>query len=99
MVQSLVTVVMGMALLVFFWGIVKYIFAQGNEQVQADGKKIMFWGIIGLFVMSSVWGIIGFIQRDLDLPETVNRTRTLEDGCGPRSQGYLVECDNQFDDF
>lgn len=58
-------VVSGLALLVFFWGLVKYIFAQGNEESKADAKKIMLWGIIALFVMISIWGIITLIQTNL----------------------------------
>ncbi|OHB10713.1 MAG: hypothetical protein A3G05_00970 [Candidatus Zambryskibacteria bacterium RIFCSPLOWO2_12_FULL_45_14] len=67
LVQRLITVVAGIALLVFFWGLVKYIFAQGNETSKADGKKIMGWGIVALFVMVSIWGIIFFIQDEFDL--------------------------------
>jgi len=52
----------GIALLVFFWGLVKFIFAQGSETVKTEAKKVMVWGLIALFVMISVWGIIIFMQ-------------------------------------
>ena len=54
-------VVIGIALLGFFWGLMKFIFSAGNEESKADGKKIMIYGIIALFVMVSVWGLVGFI--------------------------------------
>ena len=54
-VAGLLPVVVGVAILVFFWGLVKYIFAQGSEEAKADGKKIMFWGAVALFVMFSIW--------------------------------------------
>ena len=54
-------IVVAIALLVFFWGLVKFIFAQGNEESKAEAKKIMLWGLIALFVMVSVWGIVEFI--------------------------------------
>lgn len=54
-------IVVGLALLAFFWGLLKFIFAQGNEESKADAKKIMLWGIIALFVMVSVWGLVDFI--------------------------------------
>lgn len=60
-------IVVGIALLAFFWGLVKYIFAQGNEESKADAKKIMLWGIIALFVMVSVWGIVRFIGTALGI--------------------------------
>lgn len=60
-------IVVGIALLVFFWGLVKFIFAQGDETAKADAKKIMLWGLIALFVMVSVWGLVAFIGTALGI--------------------------------
>ena len=62
-------IVVGIALLAFFWGLVKYIFAQGNEESKADAKKIMLWGVIALFVMVSVWGLVRFIGNALGIDQ------------------------------
>jgi len=61
--NTLIPLVFTLALLCFFWGVVKYIWAEGSGK--DEGKKIMIWGIIALFVMSSVWGIVAFIQSNL----------------------------------
>jgi len=58
-------IVIGLALLAFFWGLVKFIFAQGNEETKTDAKKIMLWGLIALFVMVAVWGLVRFIGLSL----------------------------------
>ena len=60
-----IPLLVGIALLVFFWGLIKFIFAQGSETAKADGKKVMIWGLIALFVMISVWGIVRFMQTAL----------------------------------
>src|SRR3990167_5698730 len=62
-------IVVAIALLAFFWGLVKYIFAQGNEESKADAKKIMLWGIIALFVMVAVWGLVQFIGNALGIQQ------------------------------
>ncbi len=62
-------IVVGIALLAFFWGLVKFIFAQGSEEAKADAKKIMLWGLIALFVMVSVWGIVRFIGNAFDIQQ------------------------------
>ena len=62
-------IVVAIALLVFFWGLVKYIFAQGNEESKADAKRIMLWGVIALFVMVSVWGLVRFIGNALGIQQ------------------------------
>ena len=53
----------------FFWGLVKFIFAAGNEESKADGKKIMIWGVVALFVMVSVWGLVRFIAETFDVSQ------------------------------
>ena len=50
------------AIVVFFWGLIKYLFNQDSENA-AEGIKIMFWGLIALFVMVSIWGIIRLLQN------------------------------------
>jgi len=61
----LIPLVFTLALLFFFWGVAKYIWSAGQEK--EEGKKIMIWGIIALFVMSSVWGLVSFIQGEFNL--------------------------------
>ena len=57
---------MSLAVLVFFWGLVKFIFrVGGDEKALTEGKSLMIWGIIALFVMVSIWGIISFFYNDI----------------------------------
>jgi len=60
-------IVVGLALLGFFWGLVRFIWGGGENREQ--GKNIMIWGIIALFVMISVWGIVRFIQGSLGIDQ------------------------------
>jgi len=69
LVDNLIGVVTAIGLLVFFWGLVKFIFHIGGDEKAVDeGKRIMKWGLLALFVMVSVWGIVIFFQRNLNLP-------------------------------
>lgn len=73
----LVPLAFTLALLFFFWGIAKYIWSEG--QGKEDGRKIMIWGVVALFVMSSVWGIIYFISNELGIGgETVMPIPTIK---------------------
>lgn len=67
LVDAALPIVVGLALLAFLWGLVKYIFAQGNEESKSEAKKVMLWGIIALFVMVAVWGLVQFIATSLDV--------------------------------
>ena len=55
-------VLFGLALLAFLWGLTIFIFNAGNEKKLEDAKRLMFWGIIVLFVTFSIWGIVQFLQ-------------------------------------
>ena len=59
-----------LAVLFFFWGMAKYIQSAGDEK--AEGKKMMVWGVVALFVMSSVWGLVYFIRDELGLDDASN---------------------------
>lgn len=61
-VNSLIPIVIGLLIVAFFWGMAKYVFAQGDETKKADGKKIMLYGAIAMFVAFSIWGIISILQ-------------------------------------
>jgi hypothetical protein len=65
----LTNIVGALALLVFFWGLVKYIWAAGDEASKASGKKIMIGGVVALFVFFSVFGLVRFIRYSLDINE------------------------------
>lgn len=66
LINTALPVVAGLALLVFIWGLAKFIFrVGGDEKAIAEGKSLMIWGLIALFIMVSFIGIISFFQKDL----------------------------------
>ncbi len=64
-IQQLIPVAFGLAILGFFWGLAKYIFSAGNEESKVQGKSIMIWGLVAIFVMASVSGIVRLAQNTL----------------------------------
>ena len=72
LVNNLIGVVGGMALVVFLWGLAKFIFHVGGDEKAVDeGKRVMKWGLLALFVAFSVWGIVVFFQNELNLPASI----------------------------
>jgi hypothetical protein len=63
-----VPVIFALAFIVFIWGVFQYFIAGGhNDEKREDGKKLMLWGIIGFFVMVSVWGLVNILVGSVDL--------------------------------
>jgi hypothetical protein len=65
-ITKLVPITFALALLFFFWGVAKYVWSEGTSK--ESGRKIMIWGVVALFVMASVWGLVEFIQTALLIP-------------------------------
>lgn len=57
-----VTIVFVIAVIVFGWGIVKLIIAAGNPTQIQQAKQFIWWGIIGMFILASITGIIWYLQ-------------------------------------
>ncbi len=70
-INILIPIVAALALLYFFWGLAKFILNSGDEGAKDEGKRIMIWGIVALFVMVAVWGLVGFVGDALNI-ETDN---------------------------
>ena len=53
----------------FILGIVQYVIA-GNADKKEEARHKIVQGLIGLFIMLSVWGIIGVFQRTFQVGNT-----------------------------
>ncbi len=62
-INTTVSIIIALAVLGFFWGIFKYIFSAGDSSKIEEGRKIMVWGIITIFVMVSIWGILRLLSN------------------------------------
>lgn len=63
---SVVPVLVSLALLLFFWGLAEYVFSAADE-VKEGSKQRMLWGVIGLFVITAIWGIVRFIAGGIGI--------------------------------
>lgn len=66
-------IVFTIALIYFFWGVAQFILKEaGNDKAREDGKKKIMWGVVALFVMFSIYGIISAISNLTGIPTTVS---------------------------
>lgn len=61
MINQLVWILIGIGLLLFIFGLVKYVSAGGDEDKVKEAKGFIIFGIIALFVMLSVWGLVNIL--------------------------------------
>jgi hypothetical protein len=62
-IQPVIMFMMALAGLVFIWGVVEFLMNQGGgeEKAIASGKQHILWGLVGLLIMVSVFGIMRLI--------------------------------------
>lgn len=60
--NGVIGVLFAVAFLLFIYGMFKYFFLKSSDpKAREDGKAFIFWGIIGLAVMFSVWGLVNTV--------------------------------------
>ena len=57
-IARLIPIIMAVATVVFLWGIVMYITAAGDEKKATTAKSFITSGLIGLFFMIAIWGVV-----------------------------------------
>ena len=66
--SPIVYLLIGLAVVVFVYGVFKFVKAEGDDK-QA-GREFIIWGIIGIFVMVSVWGLVNILESTFNLQNT-----------------------------
>ncbi len=74
-IRALIPIVIGLGVLIFLWGVLQYVL-RSDDAGKAQGRTFMLWGIIALFVMVSVWGLVNILRSSLQLD---NATPTAPD--------------------
>lgn len=61
------------ALLVFLWGVLQYLISGDSETARSEGGKHIMWGLIGLVVMISAFGIINIALSTFGITNSVSK--------------------------
>jgi hypothetical protein len=63
----IVPVLFAVAFIVFLWGAFQtFIIGASNDTAKEKGKGFMLYGLIGFFVMVSIWGLVNILVGTFD---------------------------------
>ncbi len=65
--NSVIPFIIGLGVLLFLIGLVAYVAAGDNEEKRAQGRDLIIFGIIVIFVMVSVWGFVNLLISTFNL--------------------------------
>lgn len=60
--NTAIPVLLALAFLLFLWGVVDWITNISDSDKHKKGRTRMLWGIVALFVITSLWGIITVVH-------------------------------------
>lgn len=66
-INPLIMLLFALALVFFIWGVVEFIGGSDNEEKRTKGRQHIIWGLVGLTIMASVFGIINIIINTLGI--------------------------------
>jgi uncharacterized membrane-anchored protein len=61
-VNTIIPILLAAAVAYFFWGVIQYAFLAKDDASKKTARGIMVYGIIGLFVMVAVWGLVNMLK-------------------------------------
>jgi len=68
----LVPLIFALAFIVFLWGVFNYFIAGGHDEEKKEkGKSLMLYGLVGFFVMVSVWGLVNILVGTFNLNNVI----------------------------
>ena len=60
--NTLIPILIALALIAFFVGLIRYIYNSGSSNSHTEGRELIQWGLIAIFVLVCVWGLVDFIR-------------------------------------
>ena len=63
--EPVIALLFGAGLLVFGYGVVVFIKNSDSDEERKKGGRHMFWGVIGMTIMASAFGIFNLIENTI----------------------------------
>ena len=75
-VNPIILLLVAVALLVFLWGVLEFVGHSDSEDARTTGGRHILWGIVGLAIMLSAFGIINVIVNTIGAdPTPINQIK------------------------
>lgn len=65
MANLIIPFLIGIAFVAILWGIAKYLRSAGDTEKVAEGRRVVIWGTIALFMMLTFWGFVTVVKNSL----------------------------------
>lgn len=59
--KAIIPVIIILGIVFFIWAVIQYLLNESNEKKRQEARAYILWAIIGLFVIVSIWGLVGIL--------------------------------------
>ncbi len=82
-IDPLILLIFSVGFVVFLWGLVEFMRNVESESSRETGKQHMLWGLVGMFIMIAVQGIIAIALDTFDInPNDMGNDRVINRSSG-----------------
>lgn len=69
--------ILAAAVVYFLWNVFGYVMASGDETARKEKQSGIIYGVIGIAVMVSIWGLVNFLTSSAKLDTTTRTAPSL----------------------
>lgn len=70
-ISTATVLILAIAVVYFLWNVFGYVMAAGEEEKRKEKQSGIIYGVIGIAVMVSIWGLVNFFTSSAGLDTTV----------------------------
>lgn len=60
-INPLILMIFALGLVYFLYGVMQFVINPTSEEIRKSGKNHMLWGLVGMFIMVGVFGIMRLV--------------------------------------
>jgi len=74
-INPIILLLTGGAFVVFLWGVFEFVRNAADSTKREEGRKAIFWGLVGLVIIFGAYGIINFALNTFNLTPIQSATQ------------------------
>ena len=76
-INTIIPFLVGLAVFIIIYGILGYISSAADEEKRQQARQFITWGVIGVFMMLSVWGLVTILINSFNLDRSTTVVTTI----------------------
>ncbi len=77
-INIIIPFIIGLGVLAIIYGILSFISSAGDEEARGTAKQFIIWGVIGVFIMMSVWGLVTILYNSFGTDAATARNAAVD---------------------